>query len=143
MAWPEGKAIAPLPSLAPVDALDEGELSPRWLRRFYLALSEHRGEKLMEVAVRIAGGGGDGAISPTMGGNARPKGLSGAEGAMRAIASLRIFREAGILVERGEYWSLLTPPDWDIQLPHLTSFQAYKEARAFRERLSRGAIVPV
>ncbi|MNR75283.1 Single-stranded-DNA-specific exonuclease RecJ [compost metagenome] len=143
MAWPEREAIAPLPSLAPVDALDEGELSPRWLRRFYLALSEHRGEPLMEVAVRIAGGGGDGAISPTMGGNARPKGLSGAEGAMRAIAALRIFREAGILVERGEYWSLLTPPDWDIQLPHLTSFQAYKKARAFRERFARGAIVPV
>ncbi|MNT98416.1 hypothetical protein D3C72_2409910 [compost metagenome] len=62
---------------------------------------------------------------------------------MRAIAALRIFREAGILVERGDYWSLLTPPDWDIQLPHLTSFQAYKEAQAFRERLSRGAVVSI
>jgi len=121
MAWSEREAIAPLPSLPAVDELGEGELGPRWLRRFYLALSEHRGEPLMEVAVRIAGGGGD--------------------GAMRAIAALRIFREAGILVERGDYWSLLTPPDWDIQLPHLTSFQAHKEAQAFRDRLSNGSVL--
>lgn len=123
VAWPERKEIAPLRALPAMDELEEAELSPTWLRRFYLALSEHRGESLMDVAVRIAGGGG--------------------EGAMRAIAALRIFREAGILVERGDFWSLLTPPDWDIQLPHLKSFQAYKEAQAFRERLSGRSVLSV
>lgn|GEM_PF-352525 len=123
VAWAERPEIAPLRALPALDELEEAELSPAWLRRFYLALSEHRGESLMDVAVRIAGGGG--------------------EGAMRAIAALRIFREAGILVERGEFWSLLTPPDWDIQLPHLKSFQAYKEAQAFRERLSGRSVLPV
>ncbi len=121
MAWSERTEMASLTTLPALDDLREGELNPQWLRRFYLALSEHRGQPLGEVAFQIAGTGGE----------------------MRAIAALRIFREAGILVERGDYWSLLTPPDWDIQLPHLKSFQAYKEAQAFRERFARGAVVPV
>ncbi len=121
MAWPESETVEPLRALPALDELEDTELSPQWLRRFYLALSEHRGEPLMEAAFRIAGGG---SINQ-----------------MRAIAALRIFREAGILVERGDYWSLLTPPNWDIQLPHLSSFQAYKEAQAFRERLSRRGVV--
>lgn len=118
VVWEDGEAIAPVPSLAERN----DELSPEWLRRFYLALSEHRGEPLMEAATRIAGEEG--------------------EGAFRAIAALRIFREAGILVEHREFWSLLTPPDWDIQLPHLKSFQAYREARGFRAHLMRRAAIP-
>lgn len=117
-AWPEMEAVSSLEAVPAWDDLDRRELGPEWLRRFYLALAQHRGEPLMETAFRIAGRGAE----------------------MRAIAALRIFREAGILVERGDYWSLLTPPDWDIQLPHLKSFQAYKEAQAFRERLSRRGV---
>lgn len=129
MAWQApGRApteIAPIQALMPLPAVGDPAgstaLNPAWLRAFYLGLSERRGEALLETAIRLSGDGG----------------------AFRAIAALRIFREAGILVERGSYWTLLTPPDWDIQLPHLTSFQAYKEAQAFREHLSRGAVASI
>ncbi len=57
-----------------------------------------------------------------------------------AQAAIGIFREAGLVASAGGAWKLLAPPDGPIGLPRLEAYQAYRQARAFQERLDRAPL---
>lgn len=92
--------------------VEEPELTPEWLTSFYQALALEHGGELRSLIWRIA-----------------------PQTPLNALTALEIFREVGLLAERGKEWSLLAALPEGIDLCHLRSFQASLEARAFRSRL--------
>lgn len=91
----------------------EAPMTPGWLQQFYFALANEPEAELRGLALRIAD-----------------------ESPLSGLTALAVFREAGILVERGREWSLLRAPQSDIELKALRSYQDAMEARAFRARLA-------
>ncbi|MBM3271388.1 MAG: single-stranded-DNA-specific exonuclease RecJ [Candidatus Sericytochromatia bacterium] len=57
-----------------------------------------------------------------------------------AQAAVAIFREAGLVATAGGTWKILEPPDGAIGLSRLAAYQAYRQARAFQERLDRASL---
>lgn len=110
-AWTSLQARAEQLILAWGDS-EEPELTPEWLTDFYQALALELGGELRSLIRRIA-----------------------PQTPINALAALKIFREVGLLAERGKEWSLLAALPEGIDLCHLRSFQASLEARAFRNRL--------
>ncbi|HEY9855721.1 MAG TPA: single-stranded-DNA-specific exonuclease RecJ [Stenomitos sp.] len=117
MAWTLLRGRATRLLLAWDEAPVEPDITPRWLQEFYFALVQEPAAPLRELAMRIAD------EHPLMG-----------------LTALSIFREAGLLVERGDEWSVLRAPTNDIPLRHLRSFQTAMEQRAFRERTGRSSL---
>lgn len=117
MAWTLLRGRATRLVLAWGEAPDEPEITPQWLQQFYFALADEPDAPLRELAMRIAD------EAPLMG-----------------LTALSIFREAGLLVERGREWSALRAPTGDIPLQHLRAYQVAMEQRAFRERMARATL---
>lgn len=117
MAWTILRGRATRLVLAWGDAADEPDITPTWLQQFYFALADEPHASLRELAMRIAD-----------------------ESPLTGLTALAIFREAGILVERGNEWSVLKAPASDIPLRHLRSYQTAMEQRAFRERMARASL---
>lgn len=93
------------------DDSSETPLTPEWLLSFYEGLSQYRDFTLKEAVSQIK--------APWH----------------ASIDALAIFKEAGILVEGTDFWTLLAPPPHDIELWRLQSFQDHLEAQSFRRRL--------
>ncbi|HEY9764780.1 MAG TPA: DHHA1 domain-containing protein, partial [Chroococcales cyanobacterium] len=49
---------------------------------------------------------------------------------LSAIAVRQVFREVGILVEKKDFWTLLEPPESDIEIEKLQSFRQYRRERS-------------
>lgn len=117
LAWTMLRARSTRLVLAWDEPEPEPEITPLWLQQFYFALAQEPAVPLRELAMRIAG-----------------------EHPLLGLTALAIFREAGILVERGAEWSVLRAPLSDIPLRHLRAFQQAMEARAWRERMARAPV---
>lgn len=96
-------------TLAWGDAPEEA-LTPDWLLEFYAALAATPHLSLGRAVARQQAG-------------------------YRGLAAVRLFREAGLLVEHDGFWQLLAPPSEAIALAALDSTRAHHEAAAFRARL--------
>ncbi|MFP5504268.1 MAG: single-stranded-DNA-specific exonuclease RecJ [Candidatus Sericytochromatia bacterium] len=59
------------------------------------------------------------------------------------LAALAVLREAGLLVERERFWKLLAAPETTIGLTGLSSYQAAKEAHAFRLKLATAPLARI
>lgn len=94
-------------------ASDLPDLTPEWLCQFYERLAESPQAPLPDLAYRAC-----------------------PECPLLGLEALGIFRDAGLLAQRGLEWSLLAARPETIALAHLPAFQRIQEARAFRRRLA-------
>lgn len=120
LAWTLLRGRATRVLLAWDGAAPEPEITPYWLQQFYFALADEPNAPLRQLAMRIAD-----------------------EHPLLGLTALSIFREAGILVERGTEWSALRAPAGDIPLRHLRAYQTAMEQRAFRERLAKAPLAAI
>ncbi|MGE5708393.1 MAG: DHHA1 domain-containing protein, partial [Bacteroidota bacterium] len=90
---------------------EESNITPSLLQEGYRLLLERRERPLNEAL---------GALESELG--------------VPGLAVLRIFKEAGVVVEKGLEWHLLAPPDEEIPLERMKSYLEYRDAMPFRER---------